>query len=376
MLHIREKANMKDIFEDSEDKLGVDVPKEKRYLNTASYDYSVQFISELMSGQHPKIILEVPFQRNFVWKEDRASQLIESVIMNVPIPPLYFSEEDNGKWLVIDGLQRLNALKNFYENEYPLKGLEILKELEKLKYKDLPPKAKDLLNDGLLRINVIKKDSHPDIKYDIFMRLNKGAVSLNYQELRNCLYRGDFNNEMKNLAKNPDYLKILNLKKPHDRYQDVEFAIRYFAIKENLQINEEGNYEIKSYTGKMVNFLNEYMDSKKKLTLSEVKHYKIEFDDLVKKILVVFSANTAFRDPLQDHSRINRPIAEFILLSFSEVNQEILEANADIIRKLLTDSLQDNEEFRRSISQRTSDREIVNLRINYWMKIFKDALGI
>lgn len=376
MVTVREKPNMKELFEDSDDTLGIDVPKEKRYLNTASYDYSVQFISELMEGTNPKIILEVPFQRNFVWKEDRASQLIESVIMNVPIPPLYFSEEDNGKWLVIDGLQRLNALKNFYANEYPLKGLEILKELEKLKYKDLPPKAKDLLNDGLLRINVIKKDSHPDIKYDIFMRLNKGAVSLNYQELRNCLYRGNFNDEMKSLAKNISYLKILNLNKPHDRYQDVEFAIRFFAIKENLIINDSGNYEIKDYTGKMVNFLNQYMDSKKNLTKEDVSHYKLEFDHLIRKILIVFKPNEAFRDPLQDHTRINRPIAEFILLSFSQVEEGLINDKADIIRELLVSTLTNNEDFRRSISQRTSDREIVNYRVNYWMNQFRHALEI
>lgn len=367
---------MKDVFEDSDEKLGLDIPKEKRYLNTSSYDYSVLFISELMSGLHAKIILEVPFQRNFVWKEDRASQLIESVIMNVPIPPLYFAEEENGKWLVIDGLQRLNALKRFYENEYPLKGMEILKELDKLKYKDLPPKAKDLLNDGLLRINVIKKDSHPDIKYDIFMRLNKGAVSLNYQELRNCLYRGNFNDEMKSLAEYREYLKILNLKKPHERYQDVEFAIRYFAIKDNLRILPDGRYEVDNYNGKMVNFLNDYMDSKKALTKEEVVHYRPEFESLIKKVLAVFDPNEAFRDPLQTHSRINRPIAEFVLLSFSETPIDVLEQKSGEIKKLLREMLENDEEFKKSISQRTSDKDIVNFRINHWMANFNNAINI
>ena len=106
-----------------------DIPKEKRKLETASYDYSVDYIWSLMSGDTPKIILEVPFQRNQVWKDDRCSQLVESIIMNVPIPPLYFAEEEDGKWLVVDGLQRLLAIKTFYENEYSLKKLEIIREL-------------------------------------------------------------------------------------------------------------------------------------------------------------------------------------------------------------------------------------------------------
>ena len=91
------------IFEEDDDKLVLDIPKEERYLNTASYDYSVEFIVSKMQSEYPKIILEVPFQRHYIWRDDKASQLIESIIMNVPIPPIYFAEEDDGRWLVIDG---------------------------------------------------------------------------------------------------------------------------------------------------------------------------------------------------------------------------------------------------------------------------------
>ena len=175
---------MAEIFKQDNDSYKIEVPKEKRYLNTMSYDYSVQYLYDLIN--RGKIVLEVPFQRQQIWKADQASSLLESIIMNVPIPPLYFAEEENGNWLVLDGLQRLYSIANFYNNEFALKNLEVLTELNGTKYKDLPPKAKSLLDDGMLRVNVIKKDSHRDIKYDIFMRLNRGAVTLNYQELRNC----------------------------------------------------------------------------------------------------------------------------------------------------------------------------------------------
>ena len=129
--------------------------------------------------------------------------------MNVPIPPLYFAEEDDGTWLVLDGLQRLSSIKEFYNNEYSLIKLEVLAELNKKKYVDLPLKSKNLLDDGMLRVNIIKNDSHRDIKYDIFMRLNRGAVTLNYQELRNCMYRGNLNDAAKELCEeNQDFLNI------------------------------------------------------------------------------------------------------------------------------------------------------------------------
>ena len=127
---------MADIFQHENETYSIDVPKEKRYLNTISYDYSVQYLYDLI--KRGKIILEVPFQRNMIWKYDKASALIESVIMNVPIPPLYFAEEENGNWLVLDGLQRLSSIKNYYDNEFALTKLEVLCELNKLKYKDLP----------------------------------------------------------------------------------------------------------------------------------------------------------------------------------------------------------------------------------------------
>ncbi len=366
-----------DTLDNSDDKMGVEIPKEKRYLNTSSYDYSVEFLVDLMSGKEPKIILAVPFQRNFVWKIDRASQLIESVIMNVPIPPLYFAEEDSGRWLVIDGLQRLNSLKRFFENEYSLKGLEIIKELEGLKYKDLPPKAKDLLKDGLMRINVIKKDSHDDIKYDIFMRLNKGSVTLNYQELRNCLYRGHLNERVKVfVTENKDFQKILKLKKPHERYLDVEFIMRIFALQEKLVKDKKGVYTVKDYSGRMVNFINNFMKTSAKLSDDEAKELVDEFKKTISKVVTVFGVDNAFKDITAKTLRFNKSIGEFTAISFGLYDIEVLKANKKVIITLLKKLLNENEEFKKSISQRTSDTDIVNFRLNLWLNELKNALPL
>lgn len=366
---------MKDQLESSDDKMGIEIPKEKRYLNTASYDFSVQALVDYMSGDLPKVILEVPFQRNFIWKEDRASQLIESVIMNVPIPPLYFAEEESGRWLVIDGLQRLNSLLHFYQNEYPLQGLEIIKELDKLKYKDLPPKAKSLLNDGLLRVNVIKKDSHSDIKYDIFMRLNKGSVSLNYQELRNCLYRGHLNKIARTFTKeNKDFQKLLNLKKAHPRFLDVELIMRVFAMEEKLEINQDGDYHIKSYNGRMVNFINDFMERSQKITEEEAKEKFMTLEATIKKVIAVFGYSDAFKDENAKIQRFNKSIAEFILLSFKKYDLDVLVENKKIIKDLLKEKLATVDKFKKSISQNTSEKDTVNYRINFWLKEIDDAI--
>lgn len=364
-------------LENSDDKMEIDIPKEKRYLNTTSYDYSVEFLVDLMSGKHPKIVLEVPFQRNFIWKADRSSQLIESVIMNVPIPPLYFAEEEDGRWLVLDGLQRLNTLLTFYQNEYALKGLDIIKELDGLKYKDIPPKAKSLLNDGLMRVNVIKKDSHEDIKYDIFMRLNKGAVSLNYQELRNCLYRGELNDKVKQYVNDtPLFPLLLKLKKPHERFLDVEFIIRVLALQDKLEINQLGQYAIKGYTGRMVNFINDYMKQTKSIDSITASDIINKFHETLLKVVAVFGEQRAFKDPTSDALKFNKALSEFIMISFTQYTFEQLVSNKQAIVALLDNLLASNGEFRDSITFRTTDSDVVNLRINTWLKALKNVISV
>lgn len=365
---------MSEIIKNDNETYQIDVPKEKRYLNTMAYDYSVQYLYELI--KRGKIVLEVPFQRQEIWKNDKASSLLESIIMNVPIPPLYFAEEEDGNWLVLDGLQRLSSIRNYYDNEFALTKLEVLKELNKLKYKDLPPKSKSLLDDGMLRVNVIKKDSHRDIKYDIFMRLNRGAVTLNYQELRNCMYRGNLNDAAKELcSENKDFLKILKQKEPHKRYLDVEMIIRYFAFSDNIVKNSEGDVILDKYKGKLVQYLNEYMDDNKNCSEEEKQNYKNRFNSTLEKVIIVFGTDKAFRDLSTNSTKVYKTIADFIMPSFERLSKEYVETNKEMLYQKLETFLK-NERIQESISKRTSDREIVNIRIGKWFKELEDVISL
>lgn len=364
---------MSDIFANEEQDYSLDVPKEKRFLNTTSYDYSVEYLFNLI--KKGKIVLEVPFQRKHIWKNDKASMLIESIIMNVPIPPLYFAEEDDGSWLVLDGLQRLYSILNYYDNEFALTKVEVLGELQKRKYKDLPPKAKSLLDDGLLRVNIIKKDSHRDIKYDIFMRLNRGAVTLNYQELRNCLYRGNLNDAAKELCnENKDFLSMLKQKKPHQRYLDVEFIIRYFAFSDNIK-KEEGVFLVEGYKGKLVSYLNEYMDNNKDCSVEKKEQYKKRFNETIEKVKIVFGIDKAFRDISTENVKVYKTIADFIMPSFERMSFEYINENKnELYDKLFTFLKRDD--IQKSLLVKTSDKDMVNLRIGEWFKEINDGISL
>ena len=230
------------IFDDDSDqdsKIPYEIPQEVRKLTTQAYDKSVADVVRMIEDKD--IRLDPDYQRNYVWDNKKSSLLIESIILNVPIPVIYVSQEQDDTWSVIDGLQRLYSLKRFFEGKFKLSGLEILSELNKHDINSLNPKALRLLKNGLLRVIMITHDSNEEIKYDVFMRLNTGSVHLNEQELRNCLYRGNLNKLLKELTNNVQWQTLLGLKAPHKRMADRELILRFLAIYHGWNIGNKSN---------------------------------------------------------------------------------------------------------------------------------------
>ena len=360
---------MKDLtFSDDTDKdvSSSEIPQEKRDLRTQAYDKSVTDLVDMM--QRGDILLNPDYQRNYIWSDTKASLLMESILLNVPIPIMYCSEDADSKWSIVDGLQRMNSIRRFFNNEFKLKELEVLKELNGESYFSLNPKAQRILRNGIIRLIVIFKESHPEIKYDIFMRLNSGAVQLNEQELRNCLYRGNFNELLKQLVKNKQYLKIFGLKAPHKRMRDVELILRYFATADNFSDNK-----LKGYKGSMKTFLNDFMEKMKGIKEETVVQYQNRFNDLVDKIFSVFG-DKAFRKLGKDGTYdriINRAIAECIMMSFDKFSKEEVVAKKEEIKGVLMNIVLDDKDFYNAITYRTSD----TIKVEYRLKAWTEALS-
>jgi hypothetical protein len=137
-------------------------------LETSSYDYTVDYLINLI--EEGKILLEMP-ETDALWKTEKASRLIESLLMNFPISLHYFKEQEEDKWLIIDGKQRLFSIFNFCQNQYELTSLEILKEFESMRFNDLPPQAKRLIHLSVMHLVLIRRNSHPDIVFQMAKRL-------------------------------------------------------------------------------------------------------------------------------------------------------------------------------------------------------------
>lgn len=347
---------------DSDDVESEQIPKEKRVLRTQAYDKSV---SDLVAMMDEDIRLDPHYQRNYIWDNKKASLLIESILLNVPIPVVYVEEDEESCWNVVDGLQRLNSLRRFFNNEFKLTGLEVLPELNRLQYSALPPKAQRILKNGILRIIVILQESHPEIKYDIFLRLNRGSVRLNEQELRNCLYRGRLNTFIKELGAQPTFLNLLGLEKPHPRFIHAELALRYIALQANFDAKKA---VVLNYSGKMKTFLNWYMQTSRDVSESRLHEIKEMFQRSVDSAATVFGRG-AFRRIDPDTGRIerqiNRAIYDVIMIGFSQIPLSVVEENKEKIFKEFLDLLRDKT-FVEAVTLGTSDKGRVDYRLSAW----------
>ncbi|MBU5315506.1 DUF262 domain-containing protein [Clostridium bornimense] len=358
----REEVDDSDInLIDEEEGEIVEIPAEQRKLRLQAYDKSVSDLVNMIRNED--IIFSPEYQRNYIWDNKKASLLVESILLNIPIPVIYASEEEDSAWNIVDGLQRLNALKRFYDNNFKLSGLEVLKELNGLKYEDLNPKAKRMLNNGNLRVILIFNDSNPEIKYDIFMRLNTGSVKLNEQELRNCLYRGPLNDMIKELRKNKKFLNILGLKAPHKRMNDCELILRYLAFSENY--DKESNKLI-DYKGSVKPYLNSFMKKNSDATDIYVNNLRERFNNTIDKVYEVFGEN-AFRK-LNDEgyeNKLNRSIMDVIMIGFEKYSLDEIKDNKIEILDLYKNILKEPD-FNILVTQATSDTKVIEKRMKSW----------
>lgn len=354
-----------------------EIPREKRVLQTQAYDKSVGDLISMMeaNGRESDIRLDPHYQRSYIWDNKRASLLIESILLNVPIPVIYVEEDESSRWNVVDGLQRLNSLKRFFSNEFKLTGLEVLSELNREQFSTLPSKAQRILRNGILRVIVILQESHPEIKYDIFLRLNRGAVRLNEQELRNCLYRGALNDYLKETRSSPQLLQMMGLAEPHNRFVDAELVLRSIAFTTQFDFASK---TIPTYVGKMKGFLNWFMNKNKHADQKTLEQFDEQFQRSLKSSFTVFGEK-AFRkiDPtsLNADRLLNRAIFDVMMVGFSRYQSEDIERKRGEIFNLFVSLPERDSKFLDAITYGTSDKVKVEYRLAKWCEELEKIMG-
>ena len=228
----------------------------ERTVKTQNIEYDLEtLVKKIDKGI---IKLDPEYQRRHRWTDETSSKLIESLILNIPIPLIYLSQDvdvdeesdEESRYSVIDGQQRLNAIVRFFKNRYKLQGLDSLNELDGFTYANLPPFLIRRLEERTVKCLRIDSTLDNQIKYDIFERLNTGSIKLEPQELRNAVSRGPFNDLIKRLSQNPNFRSMIRVNETSPdtnnrvkKMADVELVLRFFALDDGNYLNAKPEFK-------------------------------------------------------------------------------------------------------------------------------------
>ena len=226
------------------------ITEKRNSLKTDRLDMS---FGELMSMfEEGDLFITPEYQRVFRWAPFQQTRFIESVLLGIPIPPIFVAEDASGKWEVVDGLQRISTIFSFFGllNELPDKNNsiltrgEIVTELEGLTIDTIPIKLKTTIKRSVCRVEIVRWDSIEDIRYELFNRLNTGASPLSDQEIRNCIFRAyaiDLNKVLRDVAKLPEFNDLISPSESKKEEMFLEeLTLRFFAFK---HLTDEFNSE-------------------------------------------------------------------------------------------------------------------------------------
>lgn len=339
-------------------------------LSLRSYDilnYPADFTLELLVEKWKKgEVRNEGFQRKYVWPKERASKLIESFLLGLPVPPIYLYEErGTGKKLIVDGHQRLKSIVYFFSGwfgdpEVPedkattfnLIGLD-----ERSPYADktfqslaeIDPEASVKLKDAVLR-SIIMKQIDPDDDtsiFEIFSRFNTGGMALMPQEIRNCIFWGDFNDLLKSLNKDDAWRQITGASIEDKRMRDIELILRFLAL----------NY-YEAYKKPMKNYLNDFMGKYRYPTKSRAQTFEASFSETSKQVLRCLGTK-----PFHILRGLNAAVFDAVFTAFHRNIQQAKVAKAPAMHTKYMALLGDKD-FHELTSSATTDDDVVRKRLN------------
>jgi uncharacterized protein with ParB-like and HNH nuclease domain len=310
------------------------------------------------------LIIDPEFQRNLVWQPEQKSQFIESLLVNIPLPPLYVNQRSDGKYIVVDGLQRTTTLIDFVKDRFVLSDLKLLKNLNGHKFSTLQSQEQARIEDRKLLIYVIKPSVPLPMVYDIFHRINTGGTQLTRQEIRNCFYIGKATHLLKELSEKDYFRRAIDNGISPKRMKDREAILRYLAFK--IQ-----DYKV-DYKNDMDAFLSEAMKKINQMNLEEIESLRIDFERVMKRTYEFFGKNN-FRLPTSSgRGRINIALMEAVSYFFLKKSDQFLDKHEQII-KMNFQHLLENVEFTNTVRFATGDKRRVIERFELAQRILGDV---
>ena len=337
--------------------------------NSLTTDRMDMSFGEIMNMyEQGEIIISPEFQRLFRWTIEQKTRFIESILLGIPIPPIFVAEDKDGRWELVDGLQRISTILSFFGilntenpeiNKWTLISGDLLDTLEGFNIDSLPNKYRLNIKRSVCRIEIIKWDSEWDMRYELFSRLNTGGSELTDQEIRNCIFRSGLKKLygfIDDATKDPRFITLTALtEKQKSELYDQELIVRYVCLAEKWK---DVNASIQLY---MTNCLREKLD---------------RGEDIDEKLIDRFYQVLELLHPLGkqifrfEHSTFSSSLYDAIMVGLSEELDYYKEHKGKI--QEVIDSLKDDEQFKKNSGVASSSKSRARKRIYRAVEIFKD----
>jgi hypothetical protein len=336
-----------------------------------SSDLSLEAIANMVKGE--AINIKPKYQRRERWNKDKQSALIESFLLNIPVPPIYLAEDEYGSYSVIDGKQRITAIYNFILLKEKLVNLEKFKEIEGLSFEQLPSPLNNALKiRPYIRVITLLKQSDSLLKYEVFNRLNTGGDKLLPQEIRNASFEGTLNDLLVELSENKIFRKQFNLETEKEREKskiykemlDVEYVLRFFTLRDTWN-KFNGNMKIA-----MDNFMEQNYRSKD-LNIIDLRN---TFNQTLNLCELIWKDRT-FKRP-DGRNEIIQGIfdVQTVALSFFLNKADLIVKRKEQISNKFEKQYFEDSEFQVSMRQFTSNIKQVNYRIGTMINLLEEIL--
>lgn len=317
-----------------------------------------------------QIDLRPDFQRRDRWNNEKRSRFIESVVMNVPVPPVFLGEEKLGKYVVLDGRQRLTAAYKFLSNELRLEGLKVWKELNGLTYDEIKKKGfAATIDRRFLAAILLTHESSPEVKYEVFDRLNTGGVIAEQMEVRNAIFPGPFNNLLHELSAEHTFRRLWGIPDSKDpvalernvlyrEMGDLELVLRFFALREGSL----KGMRFKDRLSDVMSTQNAAFEKNPKLRKGAAASFRQALANCAK----VFG-DDAFKLKKDPNKKANRsaPFADAVMQALADRQPSTLTPEAiSRIRAAFEDLITKNQVFRNAIEKGTNGESAIKNRIS------------
>lgn len=324
-----------------------------------------------------EIIISPEYQRAFRWDTQRQTEFIESILLGIPFPPIFVATNPDGKWELIDGLQRISTVLSFFgelKNESDKSGSKnglvlhkgsIIKNLEGITISTIPLEYKLQIKRTPCRVEIILKESDFKMRYELFKRLNTGGEGLSRQEIRNCIYRGldtRYNEFVSELSHNPIFREciIINQSSEEMMYYE-ELVLRYLALKNSGTRYTQPNIQ---------DFMDEYLEGK-------CKNYSQKEVDVDRKI---FQSIMKILEKLKPHEifKLGRrsfttSLYDAIMLTLSSMNAELDTMDIDVLAEKIS-NLKVDPEFKKYVGSASSNPTSITNKVDIAKKLLLDSV--